>query len=70
MSNKIIVDLTEVYEIKKRKQEELAYYQEQLEALQQKMYWVTHEIKVTETIIFMIEEEMIVDVGREVKKIK
>jgi prefoldin subunit 5 len=43
--------------MKQRKEEELAYYQEQLEILTQKMTWVRHEIDITNHIIDLIEQE-------------
>ena len=57
MSNTSIVIITDVLEMRKRKEEELAYYQEQLEILTQKMTWVRHEIDVTNHIIDLIEKE-------------
>ena len=69
-SNKIIVDISEVFELKQRKQEELNFYQEQLEALQFKMSMISQEIQLTEQIIIMIEREAIVDIKQELKKKK
>jgi len=43
--------------MKHRKEEELAYYQEQLDALIEKMRWVQREIDVTNHIIDLIEKE-------------
>ena len=56
-SNTNIVIITDVLEMKQRKEEELAYYQEQLEILTQKMAWVRQEIEVTNHIIEIIESE-------------
>ena len=56
-SNSNIVIITDVLEMKQRKEEELAYYQEQLEILTQKMTWVRHEIDITNHIIDLIEQE-------------
>jgi len=58
----VIVDLTEVYEIRDRKERELAYYQKCLEELHTKMGFIQQEIKVTNDIIDMIEEEKILDI--------
>lgn len=69
-SSKIIVDISEVFELKQRKQEELNFYQEQLEALQFKMSMISQEIQLTEQIIIMIEREAIVDIKQELKKKK
>jgi prefoldin subunit 5 len=56
-SNTNIVIITDVLEMRQRKEEELAYYQEQLEILTQKMQWVRHEIDITNHIIDLIEQE-------------
>lgn len=58
----VIVDLTEIYEIRDRKEQELSYYQKCLEELHVKMGFIQHEIKVTNTIIEMIEEEKVLDI--------
>ena len=57
MSNTNIVIITDVLEMKTRKEEELAYYQEQLDKLVEKMRWVQKEIDVTNHIINLIENE-------------
>ena len=60
MSVKIIM-LDDVYEIRNRKEKELKYYTEQLEKLKEKMYYVQAEIKLTTTIIDIIEGENVLD---------
>ena len=57
MSNTNIIVISDVLEMRERKEEELAYYQSQLQILQQKMVWVKHEIDVTNHIINLIENE-------------
>lgn len=57
MSNTNIIIITDVIEMKNRKEEELAYYQEQLEILLSKMEWTRKEIDLTEHIIGLIERE-------------
>lgn len=57
MSNTSIIIITDVIEMRKRKEEELAFYQEQLEKLVEKMRWVQKEIDVTNHIINLIENE-------------
>ena len=57
MSNTNIVIITDVLEMRTRKEEELAYYQEQLDKLVEKMKWVQKEIDVTNHIINLIENE-------------
>lgn len=63
MTGKIIL-LTDVYEIRKRKEQELAYYHEQLEKLKQKMFFVQKEIDVTNFCIEIIEKETVVDIKK------
>lgn len=63
MSNTNIVIITDVLEMKTRKEEELAYYQQQLDKLIEKMRWVQKEIDVTNHIIELIEKEKIIDVS-------
>jgi hypothetical protein len=57
MSNTSIIIITDVLEMRKRKEDELAYYQEQLDQLILKMQWVQREIEVTNHIIDLIENE-------------
>lgn len=59
---KKILFLTDILEQKVRKEQELKYYQEQLEELQRKMYWVKKEIDLTNTIISIIEDEKVLDI--------
>tara|TARA_R110000772_G_scaffold62673_2_gene140811 strand:- start:6893 stop:7096 length:204 start_codon:yes stop_codon:yes gene_type:complete len=56
-SNTNIIIITDVLEMKHRKEEELAYFQKQLDALIEKMRWVQREIDVTNHIITLIESE-------------
>lgn len=58
----VIVDLTEIYEIRDRKERELAYYQKCLEELNVKMGFIQQEIRVTNDIIDMIEDEKVIDI--------
>lgn len=57
MSESNIVIITDVVEMKRRKEEELAYYQTQLDTLLEKMNWVRKEIDLTTHIIELIETE-------------
>ena len=54
-----IVLLRDVYELKEQKEKELKFYKEKLTELQDKMYWVERELKLTKDIIRMIEDEKI-----------
>lgn len=70
MDKKIIVDISEVFELKKRKQDELDFYQKQLEELQFKMSMITQEIQLTEQIIIMIEHETVIDIDKKIRNKK
>ena len=63
MTGKIIL-LTDVYEMRKRKEEELAFYNEQLEKLKQKMFFVQKEIEITTLCIEIIEKEKVIDIKK------
>jgi hypothetical protein len=66
MTGKIIL-LDDVYDLKKRKEEELAYYNEQLEKLKTKMFFIQKEIDVTNLCIELIEQEKVIDLKKLVK---
>lgn len=69
MTGKIIL-ISDIYEIRKRKEEELAFYHEQLEKLKEKMFFVQKEIDITNFCIDIIEKEQVVDVKQLVQKKK
>jgi len=66
MTNKIIV-LKDIYEVKRRKEEELAFYHEQLEKLKQKMFFLQKDIEITNLCIEIIEKETVVDIKKMVE---
>jgi hypothetical protein len=49
-----------------RKQQELEFYQKELEKLQEKMYWLRRDIDLTTTIISIIEQEKVIDIKNRV----
>lgn len=59
--NKIIL-LHEIIESKVKKENELAFYQKELEKLQQKMYMVKKDIELTNIIIDIVESERVHDI--------
>ena len=61
MSENNILLLTDVLENRAQKQKELEFYQAQLEEIQNKMYWLNRDLQLTNTIIKIIEDEMVVD---------
>ena len=54
-----IILLKDVYALKEQKEKELLFYKEKMLELQEKMFWIEKEIKLTKDIIKMIEEERI-----------
>jgi hypothetical protein len=56
-----LILITDIIEQKVRKEKELQYYQEELEKLKQKMWFIQKDIDVTNIIINMIETEKVVD---------
>ena len=56
-----IVLITDIIEQKVRKEQELEFYEQELEKLKEKMFWVKREIDLTNTIIRVIQEETVVD---------
>lgn len=61
MTNSIIL-IQDLIDSKLRKEQELAFYQAELEKLQQKMYFVQSEINLTNKIIEIIETEKVLDI--------
>ena len=54
---KTIILIADVLEQKLRKEKELEFYNEELEKLQQKIFWLEREVKLTEKIIDIIHNE-------------
>ncbi len=53
--------------MRRRKEEELAFYHAELEKLMSKLKTVQHEISVTNKIIEIIEQERVIDIAEIVK---
>tara|TARA_A200000159_G_C7204159_1_gene289216 strand:+ start:277 stop:495 length:219 start_codon:yes stop_codon:yes gene_type:complete len=56
---KKIILITDVIEQKLRKEKEIEFYMEELERLNQKVFWLKQEVKLTESIIDMIKRESV-----------
>jgi hypothetical protein len=63
-----LILLTDIIEQKVRKEKELQFYEEELEKLQQKMYWLRREIGLNETIINIIKNDTVLDVKESMEK--
>lgn len=59
-----IILLDDIYDLRKQKEQELRYYNEQLEKLQEKMFFVRKEIELTSFIIDIIENEKVTDIKK------
>jgi hypothetical protein len=57
-----LIQISDILETKLRKEKELEFYQQELEKLQQKMFFVQKDIEITNIIIKMIENESVYDV--------
>lgn len=57
-----IILLSDIYELRKKKEDELRFYNEELEKLKDKLFFVQKEIDITNFIIDVIERETVVDI--------
>ena len=62
-----LIMLADVIESKVRKERELAFYQEELQKLQEKMYWLQRDIDVNNIIIDMIKKENVLDIKEQME---
>jgi len=68
MSDSKIILIQDLIDSKLRKEQELEFYQRELEKLQQKMWFVQKEIQLTVTIIDIIETEKVIDIQEHIRK--
>ena len=57
MSESNIISIADILEQKLRKEQELEFYEKQLEELQNKMFFVKKDIEVTNLVIEIINDE-------------
>ena len=57
-----IILLTDILDTRHRKERELAFYQGELEKLQEKMMFLRKDIQITNLWIEIIEQEKVVDI--------
>lgn len=62
-----LILLADVIENKVRKERELAFYEEELKKLQEKMFWLRRDIDVTNIIIDMVKHEKVFDVKEQME---
>lgn len=68
MKNPNIIMLTDFIEQKLRKEQELEFYQKELEKLQEKMYWLKREITLNNTIIDIIQKDAVLDLKEQAEE--
>ena len=61
MTESKIILISDLLDSRKQKEKELVFYNEELNKLLEKMYYLKREIKLTNEIILMIEQERIRD---------
>jgi len=64
MKEKNIILLDEILDLRTRKRKELEFYNQQLEELKLRMFFIQKEIDLTSNIITMIEKEKMVDLKK------
>lgn len=57
-----IVLLKDIYALKEQKEKELRFYSEKKKELEEKLYWLERDLRLTKDIIKMIEEERVLNV--------
>lgn len=62
-----LILLSDVIETKLRKEKELEFYQNELEKLQQKMFFLRKDIEITNLCIHIIEQEKVVDIQEQMQ---
>ena len=67
MTGKIIL-IEDIYEMRKRKEQELEFYHQELEKLRGKLFFVQKEIDLTNYIIEIIERENVIDLKQLIKE--
>jgi len=64
-----IILISDLIEEKLRKEQELEFYEMEMQKLLTRMYYVRQEIGLTEVIIKMIEREQIPDILKNIKEL-
>jgi hypothetical protein len=62
MSDSKVIIISDLLDTRARKEKELAFYQDELRKLEEKMKWLKMEIRLTSDIITMIEKEKVLDI--------
>ena len=57
-----IILLKDIYALKEQKEKELRFYSEKKKELEEKLYWLERDLRLTKEIIKMIEDERVPNV--------
>jgi hypothetical protein len=68
MSDAKLIIISDLLDTRARKEKELAFYQDELRKLEEKMKWLKMEIRLTSDIIDMIEHEKMMDIKQWMEK--
>jgi hypothetical protein len=63
-----IILIQDIYKLKEEKEKELKFYQERLDELKRKMFFIQKEVELTNFIIDLIEKEKVEDIRDLVSK--
>ena len=63
-----LIQITDILETKLRKEQEIEYYKQQIEKIQQKMMFLQKDLDLTQLIISIIEKEKIYDIKETMEK--
>ena len=61
MDNNKIILLTDIIDQRLRKEQEIEYYEKELERIEEKLFFLRKEKELTQFIIDIIEQEKVVD---------
>jgi hypothetical protein len=71
MNDKVkVIILSDLLDVKARKEKELRFYAEQLDELQKRMFFIQKEIKLTNDIIDMIKHEKVLDMREHLNNLR
>jgi len=66
MSDRKILFITDLIDQRLRKEQEITYYEKELEKIEEKLFFLRKEQQLTKFIIDIIEQEKVVDIREQV----
>jgi hypothetical protein len=64
VANNNIILISDIYKLREEKEKELRFYNERMEELKTKLFFIQKEMEITTFIIDMIEKEKITIIGQ------